>query len=305
MQLLNDILQSTNRIEKIRESLPTILDLPAPKLTNKILESRGFKAIDEIDDCPAQIIWNTNGKFLGNVLGNYESIQPIDFFDTIVENCNECEVEGINLDNLECKFWDGEQKMEIRVDLPDLTFKLPNGNIDEVKKKLSFLTGFGGKMRTIIGLYSWRQICGNGMHAWVEDENASMKAKHTKRKNSQVLEFCGEIYRQLEMSTIMDEQWKKMSTIKVSNDQVEKYIDKVFGIKDRKTMSTRMNSIIHDVNEAMAEEFAYGDRNIWTMLNGVTRYTNHMAVNASDEYITTATGRKTNDVAQQIALEMI
>jgi len=68
----------------------------------------------------------------------------------------------------------------------------------------------------------------------------------------------------------------------------------------------RKQSVLDQINESVAIEMKDAGSTAWALLNGITRYTNHMANFASkDDYIYADTGMFMNNRAQVHALKLL
>lgn len=307
--ILNGAIESANQhseaIERIKGQLFTVKDMP--ETMEDLLRKAGSDFFtckpEDIEQPTTKIVYSSNGYELGKGGKDYKSIQPLEFFENILKSVETCNLSYLDIETVQFKRWNNDKLIEFRFDLPGVGFNLPNGTGDALKRYITFKTGFGGTQRTSIGIFVYRQICSNGMKAWSKEMQRI--AKHTERMNLKALEFCGDIIQTIEASNRTVETWERLSKIRVSEKQVEKYVDTILEIKDRAAMSTKQKNILDKVNKAVSEEFAIGEPNAWTLLNGITRYTNHYANGTNENYVNAATGATLNERAQVLAMDFL
>jgi hypothetical protein len=72
-------------------------------------------------------------------------------------------------------------------------------------------------------------------------------------------------------------------------------------------ISSRKKNTLISVNNAISKELELEGGNLWGLFNGITRYTNHVAVkpDKSNEYVMTGAGYDTNLVAFDTIMKWI
>lgn len=243
---------------------------------------------------------------LGTVGEQYESLQPLDFFNSVVDNVRDAGME-FDLSKLQYKTMKGSSIIEFRLPTNIISFKNAAGRQDDTEMFLNFWTGFGGNARTEIGLYSHRMICTNGMR--IINADIDLKVKHTKNMNVKALSFTQEIIKVASQVQASSQVWSEMNNTTVNAATKEAFIRGLAKMKKDEKYSdlSRQKTVIYDtLNEAMATEFGRTGATVWGLLNGATYYTNHLAKKAGDEeYVLLATGAKDNELAQKMALQLI
>lgn len=307
-------LETLNRIEKefeniadIRSRLYKVHDL---KLTGRnfqkvMCDLTGNKELI-VEDPDTQIIIAETGEWLGTTGVQYKSMQSEAFLDLLLQMVEDCGG-ALDLSKLSYTHWDNKRQIEFTLPLDNLSFKNRIGGVEDVKRMISFRTGFGGNYRHIIGDYSWRQICSNGMMGW--GANSQIKLKHTRENNKKVVrEWCTQLKKVIGSIEETNELWKRLDKVEVSQSRVNAFVRKIaeFGKDDKlDTVSSRKLNIYNTIQEAIAEEFAITGASAYGLLQGVTRYTNHYASGSGDEYIRTMKGFDTNNLAQKLVIDML
>ena len=295
--VLENLGNEFENIEKIKSQLFEVIDLkvPAPKLNN------GF----EFDDPKTQLIYTNDGRYLGTTGEQYQSIQPITFLNSIINSVDACSL-YLDLGKLNYSESKNGAVIDFKVPTDVITFRNRLGNEEEIPTFINLSTGFGGKQRTEIGLYTKRLICSNGLR--IIESEVELKAKHTANMNHKALIFCDELYKVVAKVQDTKQFWQAADNVEVNSNMVESFARKIAGIKEREKfadLSSRKKNIFEDVNQAIAIEFARTGTTAYGLLQGATYYTNHLASGSGAEYVEYASGRKTNDLAQKLVADLI
>lgn len=267
-----------------------------------------YQTYEAIDLPDTQLCYNDRGQFLGHVGKNYESIQPEMFLNSLLGTIDGCGKETkLDLSKLEYIESANGRYIQFRLPVKTVAFKNVKGKEDIVDLFLSFNTGFGGYGRTELGLFSKRLICSNGMR--IIEAETELKAKHTPRMNQKSLLYCEELVNTVNKVEETTKVWTAMNTKQVNESMIVNFTKKLADIKTSDKISeqsVRKQNIYNLMRDAIAAEFNDTGATVWGLLNGATRYTNHYASgHENSEYILYATGAKTNELAQHLALEML
>ena len=295
--VLENLGNEFENIEKIKSQLFEVIDLkvPAPKHNDGI----------EFDDPKTQLIYTNDGRYLGTTGEQYQSIQPITFLNSIINSVDACSL-YLDLGKLNYSESKNGAVIDFKVPTDVITFRNRLGNEEEIPTFINLSTGFGGKQRTEIGLYTKRLICSNGLR--IIESEVELKAKHTANMNHKALIFCDELYKVVAKVQDTKQFWQAADNVEVNSNMVESFARKIAGIKEREKfadLSSRKKNIFEDVNQAIAIEFARTGTTAYGLLQGATYYTNHLASGSGAEYVEYASGRKTNDLAQKLVADLI
>jgi len=295
--VLENLGNEFNNIERIKSNLFDVIDLkvPAPRHNENI----------EFEDPKTQLIYTSDGRYLGTTGDQYESIQPVTFLNSIVNSVESC---GLDLDLGKLEYSESKHGAVIDFKIPTevISFKNRLGKQEEVPAFINLSTGFGGKQRTEIGLYTKRLVCSNGLR--IIESDVELKVKHTSNMNHKALIFCDELYKVVAKVQDTKQFWQVADSVAVNSNMVEAFARKIAGVKDREQfseLSTRKKNILQNVNESIAIEFARTGATAYGLLQGATYYTNHLASGSSEEYVQHAQGRKTNELAQKLVSDLI
>ena len=293
-EVMGNVNDSNENLNKIEDQLFTAVDEP------KIALKEGWQVPK------GKEIYTSEGIWLGSVGEQYESLQPLDFFNAVVDNVRDSGM-AFDLSKLEYTLHKNSTIIEFRLPTNIISFKNAAGNKDETEMFLNFWTGFGGNARTEVGLYSHRFICSNGMR--VINADIDLKVKHTVNMNHKALAFTKELITLSSQVQSTSQIWEEMNNVQVNVATKETFVRNLANMKKEETyadISKKKQKIYDSISEAIATEFSRTGSTVWGLLNGATYYNNHLAARAGDEeYILLATGAKENVRAQELALQLI
>jgi hypothetical protein len=298
MSTFSDVIGNMNdsaaNIAKIEANLFTAVDEPKKPLRDGWETPKGKE------------VYTSDGIWLGSVGDQYQSLQPKDFFNAVVDNVRDS---GMNLDlsKLQYNTYGGGKIVEFRLPTNLISFKNAAGKTDDTNMFLNFWTGFGGTARTEMGLYSQRLICSNGMR--IINADIDLKVKHTIKMNLKALAFTKELIQLVSHVEATSQIWSEMNNTKVNAATKEEFVRALANMKKEETyadISKKKQKIYDSIQDAMAVEFGRTGSTVWGLLNGATYYTNHLSAQSGEsEYVLLATGAKVNTQAQKLALELI
>lgn len=298
--ILNGISSASNNLEAIENKLYNVVKVP---LFTNIPD---FKAPE-----------NTFGIYKGSggsplsVMGkDFTPMQPKEFLDSIVKTVYECDA-NLDLSTLEFREFKGGRQIEFSIKLEPLAFINNAGKYDETQNKLTFSTSYDGSKSNMISLYTWRQICSNGMMGWGMD--SVLKGKNTIGGKAKILTYCDEVVKIITETNDFNIRMQRLDKVKINPAQVEAFKLKLLGynketvLNSDKTQTKKMN-ILDKINESIELEFSRTGATAFGLLQGVTHYTNHEANSSktisNEEYIRFYKGAELNDKAQKLVFEM-
>lgn len=148
-----------------------------------------------------------------------------------------------------------------------------------------FNTGFDGLTKTSLTYSLYRIWCGNGAGHW---EEQSLSFKNTFRNHTKGLaKFCDEINTMIESVETYTKNLTNLTTINITQRELNDFISKLTGysMKDYEEMKGKKRGIIDRINESMAIEISNTGANLYSVLNGVTRYTTHYLAEGDENKI--------------------
>lgn len=295
-EILDNVNASANALQVVESKLFEVKKLPlytnvpdfnAPKETFGIYKSTGGNPL--------------------SVMGkDFTPMQPREFLDSIINTVQEC---GSNLDlsTLEFNEYKGGRQIEFSIKLEPLTFTNKAGRYDETQNRLTFSTSYDGSKSNMISLYTYRQICSNGMMGWGMD--SVLKGKNTIGGKAKILTYCDEVVKVISETREFNERMIALDNIKINKAQIEEFKLKLLGYnastlaKSDKAETKKIN-ILERINESINIEFERTGETAFGLLQGITHYTNHVANTSTtisdEEFIRFYNGAKMNNKAQEL-----
>lgn len=245
----------------------------------------------------------TGGSPLGVVGKDYTPTQPKFLYD----NFQACLVSK-EIDDSQMKFREikGGRKIIISSPVQQFEFKNQAKKGDVLSFEVALSTGYDGRTVTSMFINVERLICTNGMKAINTEFQVSFK--NVKGNIGKANMLCEDIDASIRGIDSLKETYKALSQREISAKEQRQYILDVTGmdVNQYADYTKRKQSVLDQINESVAIEMKDAGSTAWALLNGITRYTNHMANFASkDDYIYADTGMFMNNRAQQHALQFL
>lgn len=262
-------------------------------------------------------VYKTSGGNALGVMGNdFTPMQPIEFFDCIVETVQQFGAD-LDLKTLQFKQFLNGSKIEFSIKMFPISFKNNKGLQDITNMELTFSTSYDGTKSNIITLYTERLVCMNGMVA--KGIEGYIKGRNTESGKTRILTFVEELAEIINSGNEFRKKMQELDKKKVTKKQIEEFKLNLFGY-NRETLNNdkddngevKANTFKHNfldiAEEAFEEEFKRTGQTLFGLLQGATNYTNHYAVRSEqisqDEYIRFFQGAKVNDKAQELVFAM-
>ena len=291
--------------------MSNILDSISNEFTNiesirkRLIQAKKIQLHSGIDgfDSPETygIYRHTGGKALGVVGKIFEPMNLDLFLTSIVESAIAA---GLDLSKLTYnEYCEGSK---IVFDLQLQNFDIPSPMVgDTLATKLQFKTGFDGLTKVSLGFYTYRLWCSNGAKSWQKDIGLSYK--NTANNHAKSMLYTHEIMKAI--SNVKDYHNSLTTLLKtpVTSKQVETFYHNLTGVTlaEAKEISTRKRNIMDAINNSVAIEMQNTGANLFSLLQGVTRYTTHEAANGSEEKLMFTSAAKTSDLAHQLIFDMV
>lgn len=247
---------------------------------------------------------NTGGDALGVVGSSFEATQPKFLFDNFVESLQN--FENCDLNKLTYTELKGGSRVLFKAPIGSISFKNMAGKDDVMDLHVNLQTGFDGQTKTSMYISSYRMICSNGMKAHTTEFSTSFK--NTKGNVGKANLMVNDLEKSFKLATNFKEMVKELDSKQISSSDVDDFIFKVTGLRQKEynDMSTRSRNILDNINRSIGIEFSDTGSTAWGLVNGITRYTNHMA-SASNrtDFLFADSGMALNDKAQKFALQLL
>ena len=285
--LLSNIESQMNHIENLKTQ---VLQAKKIQLHSGI---EGFESPEAYG-----IYKHTGGKPLGVVGSTFEPMNLQLFLDCIQHSVLSS---GIDLDLTKLtynEYYNGS-KISFRIPFKKYELKTPMVG-DTLETALEFRTGFDGKTKMSLGFYSLRLWCSNGAKNWRKDVDLAMK--NTQGNVSKISYFTSEIVKAAAMTESHVELLNNAALKSIKQSDIDKFMTELTGynVKEYNDLNTRKRNILDAINQSVAIEMKNTGNNLFSLLQGVTRYTTHNLAEGNIESILYARANDLNTKAHEL-----
>jgi hypothetical protein len=292
MELLQQISAETNHVADLKTKV-----LKAKKI-------RLHTGIEGFNSPEAYGIFkHSGGDALGVVGSQFEPMNLELFLDCIEQSVMSS---ALNLDLTKLTYHEYYQGSKIEFKLPFRNFQIKSPMVGDIlETSLSFRTGFDGKTKMSLGFYSLRLWCSNGAKNWKKDVDLSLK--NTLNNQSKVLYFTNEIIKASEQVEshvqLLNESVKKP----IIQSDIDKFLTELTGydVKAYNDLTTRKRNILDAINQSVAIEMQNTGANLFSLLQGITRYTTHSLGKGNTETLLFEKGAELNQIAHSLVADMV
>ena len=241
---------------------------------------------------------HTGGNCLGVVGDVFEPTDLQLFLDAIEHSVF---ASGVDLDisKLTYNEYYGGSKVAFRLPLKKYEIKTPMVG-DTLETAIEFRTGFDGKTKMSLGFYSFRLWCANGAKNWQKDVDLSMK--NTSSNQAKILTFTNEILKVVSMTENYTKLLDNAALKAITQAKIDTFLTELTGydVKDYTNLKTRQRNTLDAINGAVAIEVQNTGANLFSLLQGITRYTTHNVAERNMEKILYATANNMNTKAHEL-----
>ena len=291
MDILDSISSEFTNIDKVKEKIFI------PKLIQLHPNIDGFNSPESY-----AVYKNTGGDALGVVGSTYKPMDLNIMLDSIVTSALECG-DGIDLSTLDFKEYKGGSKVAFTIDLPTKEIEGSPMVGDIVKRKIEFRTGFDGKTKSSVVESFERLWCENGC---TNTHSQSVAFKNTINNHAKIYNLCQYIEQSQRNSDAFITNIGNLSQIEMKQKDIDAFLTRLTGydVKAYKELTTRKRNILDSINAAIGIEKANTGANLFSIVNGITRYTTHDLSKGSEESLFYDASAKMNVNALNLAFEM-
>ena len=182
-----------------------------------------------------------------------------------------------------------------------LQAQLPSEYIgrSDVNRYITALNSHDGSTSIAFGSSSTVVICQNTFYRAYKE---LQKFRHTTNAKANIENAIADMRATLELDNKLMDKFKRMADAKLSEEVFSNILKACFDVSMDKRLSeysTRKKNQIESINKAVEKEIELEGPTLWGLFNGITRYTNHIAVKPENknEYLMSGTGYKTNVTA--------
>lgn len=240
---------------------------------------------------------NDNGGHLGTVKSQYVPYQNHELAETIVEASGAIGldvVKGGELKNGKLVYLQTELKQEYIGKSP-------------INRYITAVNSHNGTTSIGFGSSNTVVVCQNTFYKAYKD---IAKFRHSSSASERIKLAIWDLKKAIDMDEKLMHNFKIMAEQPLKDEVVASVLKNCFNIdldNKEKDVSKQTLSKLEKVNKAVSIEMDLEGRTLWGLFNGVTRYTNHMAVGEKNkqEYIMTGGGYGTNLVAYETIMEWV
>jgi len=244
---------------------------------------------------------HTGGDCLGVVGDVFEPTDLSLFLDAIE---NSVLASGIDVDLSKLTYNEYQKGSKVVFRLPLKKYEIQSPMVgDTLETALEFRTGFDGKTKMSLGFYALRLWCANGAKNWKKDVDIAMK--NTTNNQARLLTFTNEILKVVAETENYVNLLNTASLKAVTQKQIDSFITELTGynVAQYSELTSRKRNIIDAINGAVAIEVQNTGANMFSLLQGVTRYTTHDIASGDMEKILYARANELNTTAHQLVYE--
>lgn len=296
MEILDNIIGQMDRVEEIKSKLFHVerIQLEVPNNGNNFYTNPETYGLFR----------STGGSPLGVVGKDFDVLQPMFLFDNFVDSLMNTDAD---LSQIEYKELKGGSKIVISAPIAKFSYVNLRGLDDEMIMKINVETGYNGSYKRVVNLSLERMVCANGMKAW--NTEFELGVKNTKNNKLKLNMIVNDIAKTINSGGEYKEFLHTLVNRKISNKEYNEYFKKVTGydLKKYNDLAKQSQKIVDKINNSINREMLDGGASAWSLLNGITRYTNHEVKKTfaeSQDYIYADSGMLLNEKAQKIAHEM-
>jgi hypothetical protein len=156
-----------------------------------------------------------------------------------------------------------------------------------------------------LGFYSLRLWCTNGAKNWKKDVDLSLK--NTVKNQAKIMYFTNEIVKASEQINdhvkLLNESVKK----RIVQSDIDKFLSELTGydVKEYSELTARKRNILDAINQSVAIEMQNTGANLFSLLQGVTRYTTHNLGKGNPEALLFERGSELNQTAHSLVANLL
>lgn len=292
MEILEQIEKDNAVIESIRESMIKPIKV---QLHSGI---EGFKSPDNYG-----VYRKTGGSCLGVVGKTYMPLDLNLLLDSIIHSIHHSDLD-LDVNKLQYTEYRGGSKIAFSVPLKTYEIKESKMIGDLIESKLLFKTGFDGKTMTSVSYYTKRLWCMNGASSWKSDYNIAFK--NTTNSQNKIFNLCEGI---TQINADVEDYIRLLNDLAlkpITKAMEDEYFLRVFGINKTtyQEEKTRRQNILNSIHEATAIELNNTGNNLFSLINGTTRYLSHNIASQSEEALMYSGAAVTNTLAHKVAYDL-
>lgn len=243
------------------------------------------------------------GDCLGVVGKNFVPANLELFFNSVVESIVKSGVD-VDLSTLTYHEYGNGKRVAFRIPIFDHFVGKPSRG-DVTKFGIAFRTGFDGKTKNSLNGDSYRIWCDNGCGLW--ESEMVIGFKNTATADAKRILFAEQILQQVEHIRSYTDFLDKIAEIEVTKQNIDRFLSDLIGkdVDEVRDVNNMARKRLDKIESAINIEVENTDMTLYSLLQGVTRFTTHdVAKGDYNKIHFNSVASKTNDRAHQLAADM-
>lgn len=242
---------------------------------------------------------SNNNAWMGTVGNQYVPLQNSELAETIIEAS-----EAIGFPAVKGGELRGGRKVYLQCELPP-----DHIGASAIKRYITALNSHDGTTSIAFGATNQVVICQNTFYMAYKSGDLA-KYRHSVTAADRIKQAALDMKSALMQEQVVIDNFKRMCDTKTSQEMIEQFVQTMYvkalnaGGLDA-PLSKRKANTIDKFNDAMRIEIETHGNNLWSMFNGVTRYTNHVASKNNLDYVMNGAGYRTNELAYDVLMDFV
>lgn len=298
---LGNIESSMNRINELKDKAIKAVKVPLIAQGANILLTPEGKPLSPPNDAYG-VYRHTGGECLGVVGKVFNPMNLSTLIDVIFASVDGCGLEGLDLNKIEYKEYNGGRKVSIDIPLQDFAIEHKDRKLNDVlQTKIQFRTGFDGLTKLSMGFYVLRVFCKNKCANWQADRLISVRNTELNQKRVQL--YCNELVEGLNDVNQYKKDLQSLVNRKMTKKQVNEMLSTLVGFDITETdLHAKRQTLVEGLLNAYDIEATNTGANAFSFLQGVTRFTTHEQAQGNDDVVLYGTAAKYNRRAHELLL---
>jgi len=291
MKTLSEITQANENVKNVENQLFDVVMQPL------IVADPKFQVSDTFG-----VFKSSGGGQLGVVGKSFNPTQPRAVFEAFCDAILEYGLDTATLKMTEVK--NGEI-VRFSVDLEPISYINIAKKEDTTIPTLNLQLGLNGKVKTSMYLSTLRLVCTNGAKKSFTEFQTSFK--NVKGNEGKIVGMLNDVVNCVNEVKNVNELYQRMQTVKVNDEIVKKYIDRVLGydLDNLKEYSKIKQQNIELIRESIDLEIGRTGKTLFGLYNGFTHYANHQIKTKDTDNVFSGVGSKVIKSTEKLILEMV
>lgn len=237
------------------------------------------------------------GHCLGVVGSNFTPVQPKQIANSLLD---------FDIDFQNVTFETMKNESKFRFDIPlkeNISFVNKFGKEDTTELRICLQSGFDGKTKTSLYIYTKRLVCLNGAKANFTEY--SVNFKNTKGNQGKLMGLAFGFEKIKKDIVKLNDFYLALNKVSIDEEIKDQYLKAVLNL-DKENLSGKQKKIYSDVLESFDLEIERTGNTGFGMFNGLTHYVNHKAVGCKNpDFTFTENGERIIKKSEKFLLELV